>query len=814
MPPEQARSGNADVDTRADVYSIGVMLYQLLVDELPIPSERLRGDAEERLEVLTRFEPERPSNRLARSPRREAVAASCGMTLSGLERRLRADLDWLVMRAIQKDREDRYPSVEGLAADLRRFLAGQPLSVGPPTKLYRWLKFVRRNRARITAVAALLALALFFIGREVVQAADLLRKTTEIARISIAPRCSEAVAAAAVLHPAVPERLPDLDAWLATAAELLRQRPVVQEALADLRSRALPRVSQDRESDARLKPLLERRQRLATWIAALERAEAVRHGRADAVAPDLPPGEAQLAAGELDTKAWDRVALGDDPWRIRGQELLGLAYARAAVAKARGTAGEVECLTTLAVALFTVGLDRESESVMQEAVVHPSNASSEIGEWVAQERAKIALVGSKMAAYIAHVRDMAAELEPLIAERRAWRHEEPTEQFMADALRLAMYGLDDLAETNERIERRRRWAMWVRAATLSHPGARHTWEDARAAIARADGEVASRDYAGVQFDLREQNVMGLVPIGMNPRTRLWEFYDLRSAWDGQTDPLQLPIPVHRPDGSMEVAESTGVVFVLVPGGEYWMGAQSKDPAAPCYDRFAEHDETPIRVRLDPFWIARHELTRAQWLRLWDGEAAGASPSRNGLGVKYSGDAVAVGPTHPVESVTWTMCNELVKPWGMAMPTEAQWEFACRGGTTTPWSTGRAVETLEGFANVSDAGANDSSHRGIPAAWSDHYTNPAPVGTFQPNGYGLFDMPGNVWEICQDAYASDPAACRDGDGLRAQPANGTCVGRGGSFQDPATAARSASRSRNEIGSTGNNIGFRPVRLMRR
>ncbi|MFG0275022.1 MAG: tetratricopeptide repeat protein, partial [Phycisphaerales bacterium] len=153
MSPEQASMSPGAVDTRSDVYSLGVLLYEMLADTPPFAHERLRAATfNEFQQILAQEEPVRPSVRLARP---DAGAPDHRLPA----RRVRGELDWIVMRALEKDRTRRYQSAGAFAADLRRFLAGAPVEAGPPSRVYRARKFVRRHRVAVGA-AALVALAL------------------------------------------------------------------------------------------------------------------------------------------------------------------------------------------------------------------------------------------------------------------------------------------------------------------------------------------------------------------------------------------------------------------------------------------------------------------------------------------------------------------------------------------------------------------------------------------------------------------------------------------------------------------------------
>jgi formylglycine-generating enzyme required for sulfatase activity/serine/threonine protein kinase len=399
----------------------------------------------------------------------------------------------------------------------------------------------------------------------------------------------------------------------------------------------------------------------------------------------------------------------------------------------------------------------------------------------ADRRRGAALTREEIPALEETSRALAAEIEAALVPRFA----EPADQFLHDTLVRLREGLVRLeTETIPAMEKRHAWATTVDRRTVA---------EERAAWDRAIASIASESECPLYRGYRLTPQTGLVPLSRDPQSGLWEFWHVRSG--------ARPEPDER--GRSVIGDETGIVLVLVPGGRFWMGAQKTDPHGRNHDPAAEADEAPVEeVELAPFFLARHELTQGQWER-WTGN----NPSYYRAGISAGG--VALSLRHPVERVSWIEARNVLRQLGLCLPTEAQWEYACRAGTTTRYSTGDDVSSLRGAANVADEG----SKRFQPAGWpceqgfADGHAAHAPVGSFEPNPWGLFDLHGNVWEWCEDEWSwprGQPARAGNGAVSRSQ--------RGGSFGNVAEDARSASRNPDAPDDRDHDLGVRAARVV--
>jgi formylglycine-generating enzyme required for sulfatase activity len=177
------------------------------------------------------------------------------------------------------------------------------------------------------------------------------------------------------------------------------------------------------------------------------------------------------------------------------------------------------------------------------------------------------------------------------------------------------------------------------------------------------------------------------------------------------------------------------------------------------------------------------------------------------------DGKAITVRHPVDSASWSECNALLERQGLCLPTEAQWEYACRAGSTTTWPTGAAPASLQGHANLADQSAS-AAGIAFEATLDDDHAVHAPVGSLRPNAFGLCDTIGNVAEWCREPFSSLayllPAG--EGDGLRPVPEVSQRPLRGGSFEDLPKVATAAARAFAPATARTRTVGVRPARRL--
>jgi formylglycine-generating enzyme required for sulfatase activity/tRNA A-37 threonylcarbamoyl transferase component Bud32 len=407
----------------------------------------------------------------------------------------------------------------------------------------------------------------------------------------------------------------------------------------------------------------------------------------------------------------------------------------------------------------------------------------------------------KMDLWLGHADALLARL-PLHAERLrelreqgsregdTWRFDSSTEAWEHEILAHLVADLERLgtepAAIGSRAEmaRRRAFAAAVDERTLTGPAAAAAWREAQHFVA------GSEHYHGLVLE----PLRGLLPLGPDPDSGLLEF------WHPQTGVR----PERDRDGRLVPTADTSLVFVLVPGGAFRMGSPPDEPG------HAPEEGPRHTVELAPFLVSKYELTQGQWERV-----VGTNPAALGPHTRIAPDLVFT-LAHPVESVTFEAGRRWLDRTGLDYPTEAQWEYAARAGTDTPWWSGAARESLAGAANLADAAAAARGQDWLEIAdWPEHddgHAFHAPVGSYRANAFGLHDVHGNVCEWCDDVFGDYADPAQPGDGRRSRGFDRNLPIRGGSFSNGVLDLRSARRVTFAPDVSAAQIGLRPVRRL--
>lgn len=629
MSPEQA-AGDPDIDTRTDVYSLGVILYELLTGALPLGAKQLKDAGADGLaKLIMEHEPAKPSVVItsisAREPETEHGSAH-RTDLRTLRRELRGDLDWIILKAMEKDRRRRYETANGLAADIRRHLNNEPVTARPPTAGYRLSKLARKHKAAV-ATMAMVALALI-VG--------LVGTTYGFIRAS-AERDKAVAAQQAELH----ERA------IAAAAERERRLQLV-DSLINATPQSVPAILDDlRATPDLVRPALHHNFDAATSASAKLRA------------------------------ACGLAAIGEPP------------------------------ATFLAMAIST-SPDAESRNLID--ALHAAGPGATVFLTKARSRWTDALTISRYAVALLSLG------QPDGAEACLVNNADPTLRSTFISLFGTFHG--DL----------------IPAASLLESTKKG---DTRSGLAAAIGKVDPSTLPSAERLAAVRALATIYHDAADAGSHSAAAWALRK-WGHRVPPLLPTRTFVR--GREWFANAEGLTMLRLRPGRYTTA----------------FGQTVVITH--PLFMSDCEISIEQFNRFVNDASV---PSAERL-IEWPGPDKSVGPTAdcPVQRVNvydaaafcnWLSRREDRKPCysltvsshgeractvdmatdGYRLPTGAEWEYACRTGTTTPFPCGEDARYLQDYANIAQ-------------------TSDLPCGSKLPNAWGFFDMIGNAWEICFDS----------------------------------------------------------------
>jgi formylglycine-generating enzyme required for sulfatase activity/tetratricopeptide (TPR) repeat protein len=390
-----------------------------------------------------------------------------------------------------------------------------------------------------------------------------------------------------------------------------------------------------------------------------------------------------------------------------------------------------------------------------------------------------------------------------------------------------LWGLPDLAE------RARLWHAGTTALALSPEGAYLAVGDSRGQVLLVDvrqGRIVAQsgDHAQGVMDLRfSGDGRQLISGGLDMTARIWD-----------VDRMQASAPQPESDRDRPLltwTNSIGMTFRPLPAGEFMMGERDRFASTPSYERGGVNRSRPRHrvVLTRGFYMSQFEVTVGQFQQFVDATGHVTEAERNGRGgrhlfapageyraspeLNWKNPGFAQDDAHPVVQVSWNdaqaFCQWLSHKEGRTyrLPYEAEWEYACRAGTSSSWVAGNAPDASHGYANIADQSISELyDFYGVAATHlNDGYAYSARVGSYRPNPGGFYDMHANAMEWCQDIYSAtyygtspeiDPRGAERGN-QRPQ--------RGGSFLHHSDDSRSAHRDAGNPTDADCCVGFRPL-----